>query len=224
MTNETIETLLTLVAVLGSTFAYLEKRNKKYDNFEEKYFMKVLNPYVVSWKKNKELDTIKFIDKYLKKSNKSNEIYIPKYIFYLVEKEKDKEKLHKVLITDYIQNYPNLNNEKGKITNSIFSYFNFIAELAMCLVISLLFMVVSIFFGQLVSGIISNSSMDLIAKYFLILIGAIIFIGILAVLLIKTKKSELDYYSIKQEKIKKYIEEKVKYYDDQNTNDFKYYI
>lgn len=80
------------------------------------------------------------------------------------------------------------------------------------------------FFGQLVSGIISNSSMDLIAKYFLILIGAIIFIGILAVLLIKTKKSELDYYSIKQEKIKKYIEEKVKYYDDQNTNDFKYYI
>lgn len=145
MTNETIETLLTLVAVLGSTFAYLEKRNKKYDNFEEKYFMKVLNPYVVSWKKNKELDTIKFIDKYLKKSNKSNEIYIPKYIFYLVEKEKDKEKLHKVLITDYIQNYPNLNNEKGKITNSIFSYFNFIAELAMCLVISLLFMVVSIF-------------------------------------------------------------------------------
>ena len=32
MTNETIETLLTLVAVLGSTFAYLEKRNKKYDN------------------------------------------------------------------------------------------------------------------------------------------------------------------------------------------------
>lgn len=221
MTTETIQAVSLISTVLASIFMYFEKKNKRYDDFSEEYISKVLNPYITEWKHNKELNTVKFISKRLKKSNKTNEFYIPKYIYYLVEEENDKEKLHKVLITDYLQHYPNNENKKWKLVNSISECLESIVEFLFCLTFSLLLLTASVCFASLLLEIFTRRPVNEIVENIVTIIITFILNMMIIIIVKAIKKSETDYYSLEEEKIKRYINEKVNYYD---KNFMKFFI
>ncbi|MDE7425059.1 MAG: hypothetical protein K2N51_15465, partial [Lachnospiraceae bacterium] len=186
----------------------------------EQYFIEMLNPYVKKWKNKRDLDTVKIINKQLKENSKENKLYIPKYIPYLAE-EKDKEKLHKVLIVDYIQNYPNSENENWKLTDNISKCFEIIGLFLMSFLLALSVIMVFISVSLLLLEIFTSSSGGSLKECVINLIKSL-FIFVVVVIMIRTIKiSEIDDFSLEEQKIKKNIEKKVKYYDKKSS---KYYF
>lgn len=108
--------IITLVgAIISFIIAYLDKGEKKYETLKDEYFEKVLVIFYKSYKKNSNINPVKFI----KYRFIENQVFIPKYIYYLIENN-DKEKLAKVLIVDYCNYYPNFNNSARNTMNKLF--------------------------------------------------------------------------------------------------------
>ena len=219
ITETTIQVCSLLTTILAGIFLYFERRNKKYDGFLEEYFDEVLNSYVTKWKQNPEINTVKFIRKKIRQSIANNKFFIPPYISYLV-KMNDGEKIQKVLITDYIQNYPNSNNEKWKVTNNIYECINMIMLFLSFITLSasMIMIVPSVFVFAF--EVLFYQSIKKVKNYaIVIMLGMIILFA--SIWIIKNiKKSETDYYSLEEEKIKKYIVQKVNYYDKKSSNFF----
>lgn len=85
-----------IIGIITTASAYLNKENTKYKKLNEKYLENVLIPYIASYKKNENINSVK----YIKSNYDCKDYYIPPYIFYLVDNNK-KEDLKKVLIEDY---------------------------------------------------------------------------------------------------------------------------
>lgn len=220
MTDTTVQMISLIATVIAGIFMYYERKNKKQDNFLERYFVKVLNPYVVQFKDNSRINTVKFIRKKLDKSIKKDKFYIPCYIEYLV-KANDKEKLHKVLITDYIENYPNKKNKKWKIVNNFAECLGIIGMFMSYLFLSLSLLMICISLLELIVELLSTMSINVISEC----IGTIFFFVILFLvgifIFIPANKSETDQYSLKKKEIERHIKSKIKYYD---KNSLEYYI
>ena len=220
MTEETIQIITLVSTIVAGIFMYFEKKNKKYDDFLERYFIKVLNPYIIKFGDNSEIDTVKFVKKRLRKSIRKDKFYIPRYVSYLVE-ENDKERLHKVLITDYIENYPNNKNKRWKLANNFAECMGIIGMFMSYLLLSLSLLIVVIFLLELIFEFFSNKSINVISDC----IGAILLFTIMFVVsvytIISINKSETDHYSLKKKQIENHIKAKVKYYD---KNSLQYYI
>lgn len=214
-----ITALLGIITILGTYF------NKEYDNyreFENDYFNELLRKYMIAYRKNKNINAIK----YIRKNHNYSDVYIPSYINYLIE-AKNKEDLHKVLIVDYFEG---INSEENIFRKT----FHKILNLGKVLV--LLFMVGFIFFTM---SKISIKILDVIKTYDLsniklffseLLIAAIIFFLIILICAIYTVVVGLIFTkSIKKEDkyinelkyIKKQINIKVEKYD---TNSDYWYI
>lgn len=214
-----ITALLGIITILGTYF------NKEYDNyreFENDYFNELLRKYMIAYRKNKNINAIK----YIRKNHNYSDVYIPSYINYLIE-AKNKEDLHKVLIVDYFEE---INSEENIFRKT----FHKILNLGKVLV--LLFMVGFIFFTM---SKISIKILDVIKTYDLsniklflseLLIAAIIFFLIILICAIYTVVVGLIFTkSIKKEDkyinelkyIKKQINIKVEKYD---TNSDYWYI
>lgn len=214
-----ITALLGIITILGTYF------NKEYDNyreFENDYFNELLRKYMIAYRKNKNINAIK----YIRKNHNYSDVYIPSYINYLIE-TKNKEDLHKVLIVDYFEG---INSEENIFRKT----FHKILNLGKVLV--LLFMVGFIF---LTMSKISIKILDVIKTYDLsniklflseLLIAAIIFFLIILICAIYTVVVGLIFTkSIKKEDkyinelkyIKKQINIKVEKYD---TNSDYWYV
>ncbi|HBG2118006.1 TPA: hypothetical protein OLY09_003726 [Clostridioides difficile] len=103
---------------------YFKAEQKKRELYLDKYFEKLLTPYILEYKKNNTINSVKFI----KKRYTIKDYYIPSYIFYLVENNKN-EDLKKVLNVDYINNYPNNKNDINRALDKITQVVNFILVL-----------------------------------------------------------------------------------------------
>lgn len=107
-----------VLAVIGTVLTfiltYFNKEHKRYTNLKDKYFKNILVPYINEYRKNKSINSIKF----LKRNYKYDECFIPPYILYMVENY-DKEDLHRVLIQDYKENFPSSKNCIWNTVNKI---------------------------------------------------------------------------------------------------------
>ncbi len=197
-----ITALLGIITILGTYF------NKEYDNyreFENDYFNELLRKYMIAYRKNKNINTIR----YMRKNYNYNDVYIPSYINYLIE-TKNKEDLHKVLIVDYFEG---INSEENIFRKTFHKILNLGKVILLLFIVGFLFFTMSKF---------SIKILDIIKKYDLsniklflseLLIAAIIFFVIILICAIYTIVVGLIFTkSIKKED--KYINE-LKYIKEQ---------
>lgn len=207
-----IATLVISIIVTTNTFSKSEKNIKLSDY----YFEKVLVTYAKEYKNNPKIESLNFIKQ---KFNISN-YFIPSYVFYLVDKG-ESEKLHKILINDYIQKIP---GEKNNIFNGKYS----IIVLFISLLRSLAYLVVVIYitygifsFGSLAFDIVSSKNINIKN---IRLMGSSIYVCIVAILFIfLSEKCILDEYTMKIGNIKEIIKRKERNFNRLNKNG-KYYI
>lgn len=202
--------LIISVIVTINTFSKLEKSNK----LSEDYFEKAISLYVKEYKGNPNINPLDFI----KQRFNIKDYFIPNYIFYLVDNGQ-KEKLHKILMVDYRQKYPNKeNNIFNGIYNIsvIFMYILAFAYIALITIVSILG--ITIFISLIKDMVIyqtmdSNNIRDMIILI-LIFIASIIMIFLFKIII-------HDDYVIKNKQIEKVIKRKEKQFEKYNDS---YYI
>ncbi|MFL0197292.1 hypothetical protein ACJDU8_17255 [Clostridium sp. WILCCON 0269] len=217
-----------IVAIITFLITYFIKKEEKRDELEKSYFELLLVPYINEYKKNKNINSIKFINKRYTREN----YYIPSYIFYLITNN-NKQLLHKVLVIDYKNKFPNTKNTILHTLNEISTIVYFIV-IFIYLILSFVILF-SVFYGveSFVSDLyyyskdirgsitIGNLTLnDFTFSVICILIPIIIFIviNIAARYFINIIPDE---YATKISKIKKNINKKKKEYDKYHR---KYYI
>lgn len=111
-----LDDYIKIITCISSVIALLNTYSKLGDNakLSQDYFEKLLSIYIKEYKENKKLNPIKFI----KKRFNISDYFIPSYVFYLVDKG-EKEKLHKILIVDHRDKFPNKKNRIALGINNI---------------------------------------------------------------------------------------------------------
>ncbi|EGT3903104.1 hypothetical protein ERM42_12195 [Clostridioides difficile] len=207
---------------------YFKAEQKKRELYLDKYFEKVLTPYILEYKKNNTINSVKFI----RKRYTIKDYYIPSYIFYLVENNKN-EDLKKVLSVDYINNYPNNKNDINKALDKITQVVDFILVLtytalkifAFCMILILCFCIL-IFLIDFFKSTLSHNI--ILKKDKLIIIESFIWLIIMYLYYIFCKfareniaDNEYNTYTRKRKCIEKNIIRKKKIYKKVSK---KYYI
>lgn len=86
-----IVTVITLIA------KNINKEYKSYLGLNKLYFEQLLVPYITHYRRDRNINPIR----YIKKNNIHEKQFIPTYILYLIDEGK-REELNKVLIVDYV--------------------------------------------------------------------------------------------------------------------------
>ncbi len=223
-----IEFLGIIGAVIAFISTFLNKEISKNEKLLDKYFEDVLSVYVGEYKKNRTINPVKFI----KRRYNMNNNFIPSYIFYLVDGN-DKDRLHKVLIVDYMKNFPSSHNninrtigytEKLILTIQIYLYYLLTFLNIIGILIAINGLINSIRFnlnggsGNIVLGNITIP--DIIFN-----IGSIIFLIIILIILQQLPKLNFriieNDYTMKIKKIEKILSKKEEKYDKHKDS---YYI
>lgn len=214
---ELLKKMAPIGAIGAFLFLYFDKEYNGYKEVKKLYFEKVLVNYIGLYKKNKEINPIKFI----KKNYTYKDYYIPPYIMYLMD-QKEKIKLHKVLIEDYKTNFP---SERNSVINTVFKLFRITDLIYLLLYFGIIFMCfLAIFIG--------------ITSIFLVIFGGFenldLFTTIVCLVLgigggwifgkfryfFKDRIAEDDEYSTNEEWIKKHIDKKVENYNHNSNKDY----
>lgn len=207
---ETIISLIISVIATINTFSKLEKNN----NLSEDYFEKVVSLYVKEYKNNPSIDPVDFMNQNFDIKN----YFIPNYIFYLVDKG-EKEKLHKILLVDYREKYPNKKNNIFNGVNNIDAIVKYtfaFVDVALIILFFILGLCLSIL---LIIDILFNQTVDINKLTSLKMIIPIFIICIIMIL--PLKNSIHDDYVMQNEQIKKLIKRKENDFKNYNNN---YYI
>ena len=167
---------------------------------EKAYYEKVLSVFVRTYKKNQDINAIKFMENILE----DNDDIIPKYVIELV-KDKNNDSLKKVLICDYCELYCNEENKIKKLFGVIektIIYLQVGTALFLLFGGSILITVgvVDITTQKWIEGL-KNCAAGILT------IGVSVFAVWLAGILNR------DNYTIKKKRAKKIIDKKVKTYD-----------
>lgn len=221
--------ILTLIgSILTFIITYFNKGQKEYENLLKEYFDKIVIVYINKHRKQNNINPVKFI----KRNLKNHEYFIPSYILYLV-KNNNRDELHKVIIEDYKEKFP---NNKNSFISTLDNISNIISLLSMLIyfiisipiIFSIIFGVISLIedIYSYLSGvkgeiIIHNIAINDIIYSLLLVISGLIMLIILKFsmrLIISTTKDD---YTLSKKKIEKIIKKKVKLYDNNNE---KYYI
>lgn len=224
--------LISVLTVIGSilTFiiTYFNKGQKEYEKLLKDYFDKIVVVYVNKYKKQSNINPVKFI----KKNLKDEDYFIPSYILYLV-KNNNKEELHKVIIEDYKEKIPNNKNSFINTFDSISNIISLLGMLIYCIIsiqiiFSMIFEIISIMeyicsLISVVNGSIKIYNIDIKNIIFSVLF--VIFELIMLIILMFSMKyliiTTKDDYTLSKKKIEKIIEKKIELYD---KNHGKYYI
>lgn len=182
----------------------------------------ILQPYISKCKKGKEFNRINFVKEILKRRDDN----IPKYIFYLVDTEKEEE-LHKILVYDYYCLYPNDERNCNRITDSILKVLYYVLW-----IIYLLFLMVGAFwfytgvcsflmglFGSDMSIIFRSNILiqDRHKSIICLLVGIVFMVSGIGYAKFVNVIND-DRYSLKLKKIEKRIKRGVKKYDKYAKN------
>lgn len=221
---DAIASLITALATCGGLIIPIFMRKNK--DRQEKYYKKVLLPFVVAYHENNQMDVVSY---FIKRHTRDKE-FIPPYTFFICDNpESDEdtpnETLKKVLLMDYKKYYRNYDNSvmlaMGKINN--------ILEIVACmLVLIFIFLLAYIAASELISMILSISKATKIINIITIIgnhIGPIICLCIMILFssfaFTYFQKKIDDEYSLRIKKIKKIIASKVSSY---NKNHGKYQL
>lgn len=110
--------ILTTITIL---IGFFNKEQKKYENCKQRYFEELLLVFMQEYKKDKNIDSINFINARFMYAD----YFVPMYIFYLVDCKEEKV-LKKILLVDYIQNFPTARNVIFNALDGIFHRITFI--------------------------------------------------------------------------------------------------
>lgn len=212
MNLEKYATILSLIISFISTMNRFSK-SEKISKLSEDYFEKVISLYVKEYRDNPSIDPLDFI----KRKFDIRDYFIPSYIFYLVDKG-EKEKLHKILLVDYREKYPNKQNSIFNGLDNIGATFMYIlvfvySTLIILAFISGIFLLPSLITDMVSYHTISNNNIRSIAIIILYFIIGIIIMFIL-------QFDIHDDYVMKNKQIEKVIKRKEKEFKNNN----KYYI
>jgi|GEM_PF-1792827 len=217
-------------AVITFIITFFNKEQSKYGKLEHEYFEKLLVPYINECMKNNGLNSVRFI----KRRFNRKDYFIPSYIFYLVDND-DRQLLHKVLVEDYRDKYPNNTNVIFKTMDNIFHtmdfififiYYIFIFVIVFFFLMTLkeLFNMAYYFINDIASGMnVANSNISNLKFYIVVMIITVIVL-ILTVWFVRAFINSInDEYTMIDKKIKSIVEKKERKYD-KNKNKGKYYI
>lgn len=211
--NAIIALITVIIGVLGTVYKIGFKKN---DERLDEYYKSVLKPFIVEYKKNKKINTVKF----LKDVVMHDEDYVPKYVFSLMHSE-SKEELKKVLIYDYFEFYRNDDNIMKKIIRtvgrvsafSLFFFSFFLLLFCIIYILSIFYMLPVDIYDMLNNLEVASITFIKIKVYtFKIISGLVLFL--LSILCVKlASDTNEDIYTVKKKKIKKLIDKRVKTYD-----------
>ncbi len=105
----------TITAVLGTYELIYKKVVKKELDKKVKYYNEILKPFIKEYRKNTNINSIKYIKKHKEKLEVDE---IPAYILYVLHK-KEKQKMKNILLYDYIEIYDNERGKMRRITKGI---------------------------------------------------------------------------------------------------------
>lgn len=231
------ENVSSFIAIIGSLIAICTTIYKKIfkNGFkrEQEYYKKVLQPYVEQ-DKSRNANALQKIIIQIKRTDE----YIPKYIWYLIDESQNRidnetnnetnnatdnatsnDDLHKVLIYDYLDIYPNDDNMMGRLAGIVTKILTFIiiflaftflvfGSLHLATVINNLFLVGS--------GKINLSAINITNGHELLL-TLVCFILYIVTICIAMFINQ-DRYTAKKKKIKKMVKRKVNAYDKRIKN------
>lgn len=225
--------LISVLTIIGSILTFIitcfNKGQKEYEKLLKDYFDKIVVVYVNKYKKQNNIDPVKFI----KKNLKDEEYFIPSYILYLV-KNNNKDELHKVIVEDYKEKFPN--NKKSFISTfdsisniiillSIVSYFILGIPLIVSIIKGGTYVIENIYYricgdkGAITVGnIILGEGMYSIVS---VSIEVVMLVGLMFLSRFIISSANDD-YTLNKEKIKKIINKKVKQYDNKHKKYFIY--
>ena len=185
------------ISILTAIYKIVFRKDAKR---EEAYYEKVLSTFVRTYKKNQDINAIKYMENILE----DNDDIIPKYVIKLV-KDNNNDSLKKVLICDYCELYC---NEENKIKK----FFRVIEKTIIYMQIGT---ALFILFGGCI--FITDGIVDIIAQKWIegfvncaegiLTIGVSVFFVWLAGIL------DRDNYTIKKKRTQRIIEKKVKTFD-----------
>jgi hypothetical protein len=124
---------ISLAGLVSFILAFFDKEHKKYNENKEKYFQEFLLYFYQEFRSNNNVDHETFIKKY----HSFDKIYIPRYVNLLIE-NKEYEKLTKVLLTDYVNLFPNKLNGFFIALENLEAAFNYIVAVIFMIALSLL--------------------------------------------------------------------------------------
>lgn len=204
-----ITAIIGLITVIISEY----KRNISKKSKEEYYYKNLLKPFVKAYINKKEIDAIGFVRKTVKRDDDN----IPKYIYYLLEKE-DSE-IFKVLIYDYSNLYQNEENRWDKILKNISKFLYYILFLMSLIIlffgtyavtVDAMFIIMK--FLQLITGDTAELLTDW--GYFLaLLVVAIVCLGVFYYINSIIKELNYDRYTIRKTKIEKLVDSSIRTYN-----------
>lgn len=214
---EAIASLIVALATCGGLIIPVIK--KKYRDKQERYYRKVLLPFVEVYHKNEEMDIIKY---FLGKYTRDKE-YIPPYLFYICDKSKNdndtssNDKMKKVLLMDYQKYYKNCNNIAMQVIWKIDTILSIVA----CMItMSFVFFLVYVVMTQIIGIAVSILKTAGIIEKIIILRNHIIPISVLLILILfaslffnHLQQKIDDEYSLRKKEIEKIISSKVSSYD-----------
>lgn len=215
-----------LVGIIGAVITFFitffNKEQSKYSKLEQEYFEKLLVPYINECMKNNGLNPVRFI----KRSFNRKDYFIPSYIFYLVDND-ERKLLHKVLVVDYREKYPNNINVILKTMDNIFHTIEFIFIFLYYIYIVFIFLLSMMTLKELFSMVsdmdIANGNISNIKSYIGVIISIIVGVLIVVFFLRELINDINDEYTIVNKKIKNMVKSKVKKYDKDRRKG-KYYI
>ena len=210
-----------IVATIGAATTIFDIFFKGDRGRKQAYYDCILKPFAVAYKKDSSISAIEFV----KSSVDSDNDNIPKYVFYLIDTQitpgddspcrQNDDVLKKVLIEDYLNLYPNVNNKKRNLFETVHKLLDYLMFL-------LLFLFV--FMGALV---MTSGAMTLITLFFAemrpsladcwngikeMLVGiAISLLGLIPVKL--SEWLSKDMYAVKKSHIQKMINKRTRNYD-----------
>ncbi len=207
---EKVTTVIAVIsAVIGVITTIYKMLLKKDVKRIERYYEEILKPFIIDYHKDENVNVIKFLDDKAERGNDA----IPKYIFYLIDNDKEKsEDLKKVLLYDYIDIYPNDNNRMLRLMEMISKFWAFV--IFAISFSAFLYGVVSFLFSLILFLQFFSENMRQAFELFgLSIICIIIFgVGIQMIGLLNE-----DMYTLKEKKIQKMIQRKIKFYDKNIT-------
>lgn len=215
--------IVPIMVFIGTIF---NPEKNKTDKLKENYFEKLLAVYINEYKSNRNLNAVKFINK----RYSMNDYFIPSYIFYLEDKN-EKELLHKVLIVDYRNNFPQKRNSISNAINSIewilriasFYMYDFIRALYIIAIFTIMFLISIIIFninGSSVSIAIGAITIPEVVFYIFAIIIMIIILIVLKYIQEKMINKICDDYTMKEKEIEKILEKREQEYNNSDG----YYI
>lgn len=214
---ELLKEMAPIGAIGAFIFLYFDKEYKEYKEVKKLYFKKVLVNYIGLYKKNKDINPIRFV----RKNYTYKDYYIPPYIGYLMDNN-EKMKLHKVLIEDYKTNFL---SERSSVINTFLKLCRITDFIYLIAYLSIIFICLIFTFSGMALIILSIFNGFKNLSFFITIIYLILGIGGGLALIkfhyfFKDRIVEDDEYSTNEEWIKKYIDKKVENYNHNSKKDY----